>query len=89
MARSGEGVEDLMEAIKVHRLWLEESGELEERRRVRQRVRVQDVMDRELRRIVWNSDAVLAELDQASDRIRKGKDTAYSVAWDILGRLLR
>ena len=89
VARSGEGVEDLMEAIKAHRLWLEESGELEERRRVRQRVRVQDVMDRELRRIVWNSEAVLAELDQASDRIRKGKDTSYSVAWDILGRLLR
>jgi len=89
VARSGEGVEDLMDAIKAHRLWLEESGELEERRRVRQRVRVQDVMDRELRRIVWNSDAVLAELDQASNRIRKGKDTSYSVAWDILGRLLR
>jgi hypothetical protein len=28
-------------------------------------------------------------LDQALDRIKKGKDTAYSVAGDILGRLLR
>ncbi len=89
VARSGEGGEDLMDTIKAHRLWLEESGELEERRRVRQRVRIQDVMDRELRRTVWHSDAVLAELDQALDRIKKGKDTAYSVAGDILGRLLR
>ena len=86
---SGEGGEDLMDTIKAHRLWLEESGELEERRRVRQRVRIQDVMDRELRRTVWHSDAVLAELDQALDRINKGKDTAYSVAGDILDRLLR
>ena len=89
VAQSGEGGEDLMDTIKAHRLWLEESGELEERRRVRQRDRIQDVMDRELRRTVWHSDAVLAELDQALDRIKKGKDTAYSVAGDILGRLLR
>jgi LAO/AO transport system kinase len=89
VAQSGEGVEDLMDTIKAHRFWLEESGELEERRRGRRKVRIQDVVDRELRRTAWRSDTVLAELDQGLERIQKRKDTPYSVAWDILDRLLR
>ena len=89
VAQSGEGVEDLIDTIKAHRFWLEESGELEERRRGRRKVRIQDVVDRELRRTAWRSDTVLAELDQGLERIQKRKDTPYSVAWDILDRLLR
>jgi putative protein kinase ArgK-like GTPase of G3E family len=78
-----------MDMIEAHRSWLEESGELEERRRARGKVRIQDVVDRELRRTAWHSDALLAVLDQGLDRIQKGKDTPYSVAWDIVNRLLR
>ena len=89
VAQSGEGVEHLMDMIEAHRSWLEESGELEERRRARGKVRIQDVVDRELRRTAWHSDAILAVLDQGLDRIQKGKDTPYSVAWDIVNRLLR
>jgi LAO/AO transport system kinase len=89
VAQSGEGVEHLMDMIEAHRSWLEESGELEERRRARGKVRIQDVVDRELRRTAWHSDALLAVLDQGLDRIQKGKDTPYSVAWDIVNRLLR
>jgi LAO/AO transport system kinase len=88
-ALSGEGVADLVEAVDLHRDWLEASGELNVRRRARARGRVRDVVDRELRRAAWSSAETTASLEAGILRIESGAATPYSVAWEILDGLLR
>ena len=89
VAQSGEGVEDLMNAIEAHRFWLEKSGVIEARRRARWKVRIQDIVDRALRQSAWCSEAVIAQVEQGLDRIQLGKDTPYSISRNILKQLLR
>ncbi len=88
-ALTGEGLPRVIEALDAHRGWLEESGQLGVRRRARARVRVRDVVERELRRTAWSSDVVSARLEGGLDRIQAGEGTPYSVAEEILALLLR
>ena len=88
-ALTGEGLEELLTAIDRHRVWLEESGQLAARRRVRAAGRVRDVVERELRRVAWSSDVVAALLDGGVDAIEVGEATPYSVADEIVRALVR
>jgi len=84
VAQTGEGVEELLDAVARHRAWMAEAGELAARRRARAGTRVRDVVDRELRRVAWSSPTVGAALETGLDRIAKGSATPYSVAFAIL-----
>ncbi|MGY8798876.1 MAG: methylmalonyl Co-A mutase-associated GTPase MeaB [Longimicrobiales bacterium] len=88
VALTGEGVGDLLAAVDAHREWLGTSGQIEVRRRARARVRVQDVVDRELRRVARRSEAAGGGLEPYLDQMRDGTETAYSVAAELLKRLL-
>jgi LAO/AO transport system kinase len=88
-AQSGEGVEALLEAVEQHRAWLVESGQLEARRRARATGRVQDVVNRELRRIAWERPETVRRLDDGVERIGTSEATPYSVAKEIVEGLLR
>jgi LAO/AO transport system kinase len=44
VASRGEGVGELLEAVKEHRLWLQETGELENRLRIHLRLRVENIL---------------------------------------------
>jgi len=88
-AQSGEGVDGLLEKVESHRAWLVESGQLEARRRDRARGRVRDVVNRELVRITWSHDDVRAALDAGVERIQASDATPYSIARDIIERVLR
>lgn len=87
VAHAGEGADELLETVERHRTWLVDSGELERRRRRRVRERIQDILDRELKRRVRasmaNADAVAAALDH----IAQGKATPYSEAARILRKM--
>ncbi|MDH5590143.1 MAG: hypothetical protein OEZ37_08855, partial [Gemmatimonadota bacterium] len=88
-AQTGEGVPELLAAIVDHRTWLEESGELVRRRRLRARGRVSDVVDRELHRLAWASPEVQDRMARGLDDIQEGRGTPYSVADTILRALLK
>lgn len=88
-AQTGEGVDELLDTVEKHRAWLVESGQLEARRRARARGRVQDVVNRELRRITWNRSETLELLDRGVEQIRTSDATPYSVARGIIEGLLR
>ncbi len=88
VAQTGEGVPELMAAIDEHGSFLEKSGELQARRRARAAVRVREVADRELRGMLWGSEATAALLDTGLDRIQEGDATPYSVSSSIIGLLL-
>ena len=88
-AQNGDGVDELLEAVEKHRGWLESSGQLEERRRARAKGRVQDVVNREVRRITWRKPETVALLEGGVERIRASEATPYSVAQEIIEGLLR
>jgi len=88
VAQSGEGVPELLDAVALHRTWLVESGELENRRRDRARTRIRDVVDRELRRIAWSAASSAEHVERGLDEIVEGQATPYSVARAIVDDLL-
>ena len=87
IAQSGEGVEELLEAVDRHHAFLDISGELIKRRRARAGVRVREVADRELCGILWHSERTTALLESGLDRIERGDATPYSVSSTILTEL--
>ena len=89
VAHSGEGLPKLLEAVEAHRAWLQASGQLEACRRARARTRVQDVVEREMRRVARRSEFATELLESALDDIAERVETPYSVARRILDGLLR
>ncbi|MCG6956411.1 MAG: methylmalonyl Co-A mutase-associated GTPase MeaB [Gemmatimonadetes bacterium] len=88
VAQSGEGLEEVLDAADRHRAWLLESGEMEVRRRARARIRVQNVVDRELRLLARRSADSGGRLERGLDDIQRGAETPYSVARTVLEELL-
>jgi LAO/AO transport system kinase len=89
VAQTGEGVEDLLQAILAHRAFLEESGTLLVRREARAAGRVRDVVDRQLRRLTWNHEGVGKTLEVGVGEIVAGRETPYSLARAIIEEFLR
>jgi LAO/AO transport system kinase len=91
VATSGEGVSELLGALDRHFAYLESSGDLNRRRRLRLRERVVDVVEQRMRRRLW-TDARTAEwLDARIPDLESGSVTPYAVADALLalsGRLL-
>jgi LAO/AO transport system kinase len=88
VAQSGQGMDELLDAVDRHRSWLTGSGTLAERRRARARRRVHEVVERALRRVAWSSETVAALLERGLDGIQDGTATPYSVSAEILQELL-
>ncbi len=88
VAQSGEGLDTVLEAVDSHRTWLATSGEMEVRRRTRARVRIQDVVDRELRMLARHTATSGGLLERGLDAIGQGKETPYSVARGVLAEIL-
>jgi GTPase len=88
VAHAGEGVDELLEWIDRHGEYLRESGRLELRRKQRARVRVREVVERDLRGRAWSDEAVSAALDTGVEAIAEGRATPYSVSEEILAMLL-
>jgi LAO/AO transport system kinase len=84
VAQTGKGVPELLDAIDRHRKHLEETGELEVRRRGRSAVRVREVTERALRGILWEGDSTGALLEAGLDEIQQRRATPYSVSVSIL-----
>jgi LAO/AO transport system kinase len=88
VAQSGEGVEELFEAVERHYAFLDTSGGLMERRRARAAVRVREVANRELLGVLWRNERTRVLLEAGLDRIEAGDATPYSVSSSILAELL-
>jgi LAO/AO transport system kinase len=88
VAQSGEGVEELFEAVERHYAFLDASGGLMERRRARAAVRVREVANRELLGVLWRNERTRVLLKAGLDRIEAGDATPYSVSSSILAELL-
>jgi LAO/AO transport system kinase len=84
VAQTGQGVPELVLAIERHRAHLEESGELGVRRRARAERRVREVVEREVKRLIWSTPGAADRLVAGLDRVAAGEETPYSVAAGIV-----
>ena len=88
VAQTGEGVPELLDAVEQHREYLDESGQLRIRQRLRAGVRVREVTERSLRGILWRGETSEEILDAGLDQIQQGAASPYSVSASILKALL-
>ncbi|HEY0778011.1 MAG TPA: hypothetical protein VGD56_08605, partial [Gemmatirosa sp.] len=86
VASKGEGVDDVLDALARHRRYLEASGQLAERRRVRLRERVVEITEEKLRRRLWNDAGTMAWLDDQLPAVQAGEATPFAVADAVIAR---
>ncbi|MBW3628490.1 MAG: methylmalonyl Co-A mutase-associated GTPase MeaB [Gemmatimonadetes bacterium] len=84
VALTGEGIAGLAETLDRHAAHLRESGELSARRRRRLADRVRGVVDRDVRRMVWQSGGGEQLLLEALPALESGEESPYSVAARIV-----
>jgi LAO/AO transport system kinase len=87
VAHTGEGIAELLETLAAHYEYLQETGQLEVRRRQRLLERVRAVVDRGLKAWVWVEGAGETMLEAARPDLESGRLTPYEVATRILGNL--
>jgi LAO/AO transport system kinase len=87
VARTGQGIPELAEAIERHRAWGKETGELRRRRRMRLEERVREQVERALRRVAWVDGGGAGALEDALPGLERGDESPYDVAARILGAL--
>jgi LAO/AO transport system kinase len=83
-AAKGEGVPDLVSALDRHHDYLQQSGELERRRRGRLSDRTREVVDRATRRWIWQETRAEQLIDQRLDQVVAGELSPYDVATEVL-----
>jgi LAO/AO transport system kinase len=87
IAQDGTGVDELVATLDRHRVYLQESGELERRRAARAAERVRGVVDRELRRLAWQAGPGSRILNESLGALADGSASPYAVAAQIVHAL--
>jgi len=83
VATTGDGVDNLIKSLDAHRIHLEESGQLAERRLERLRRHTREVVARMLDELVWRDNGELL-LEQGLEEIVRGKKNPYRLAREIV-----
>ena len=82
----GRGIAELVAALDRHFRYLEESGTLRTRRRIRLRERVVEVVEAKARRRLWTDAATNQWLEARLPELESGVATPFAIADDLLGR---
>ena len=86
VAVEGEGVGELVAALDRHFGYLERTGRLRERRRLRLRERVVDVVEQKVRRRLWTDSRTNAWLNDQLPALEAGSANPFEVADELLTR---
>jgi LAO/AO transport system kinase len=86
-AAKGEGVPDLVAALDRHHEYLQQSGELERRRRRRLSDRTREVVDRATQRWIWEETRAEQLIGERLDQVVAGQLSPYEVAAEVLDGL--
>jgi LAO/AO transport system kinase len=86
VAETAQGIPELAGVLERHRAWLEESGELSDRRRKRLKERIREAVERQLQDIVWRDGQGEQILEEALADLEVGRLTPYTVADRIVTR---
>ena len=86
VAVKDEGIDALVDAFDRHFRYLETSGTLRERRRLRMRERVVEVVEDKMRRRLWGDVATNAWLEARLAELESGASTPFAIADELLAR---
>jgi LAO/AO transport system kinase len=86
VAARGDGVAELVQAMDRHFAFLESTGRLAERRRMRLELRTREVVDRAIRRFIW-ADGQREEMDSLLRDVAGGVKSPYQAAAAVVTRL--
>ena len=86
VAVKDEGIDALVDAFDRHFRYLETSGTLRERRRLRMRERVVEVVEDKMRRRLWGDVATNAWLEARLADLESGASTPFAIADELLAR---
>jgi LAO/AO transport system kinase len=84
IATKGEGVDPLIDALDTHHGWMETTGELVRRRRVRLAARTREVVDRAMRQWVWQQTRAEVMIRERLDDVAAGRQSPYDLASEIV-----
>jgi LAO/AO transport system kinase len=87
-ARTGEGIDELIEEIKKHMQYLKQSGIMEERGLIRSRDELEQIMEYKLTRELLTKLQGRPEYEEAIQKIAKRTDDPYSVAERLIATFL-
>lgn len=83
-AVKGEGIERLVAEVQRHQGWLGEHGELGRRRRERMARRTRAVVDRAVRRWVWEEARADSQIAARLDDVAEGRLSPYQLAAEVV-----
>ena len=83
VAQTGQGVDEVVEAIEKHRTWMESSGELDRRRVRRARNEIEAIAVTALRER-WGDVHAYTELDSLAEQVVAGESDPYRAADQLL-----
>ena len=84
IAKSGEGVPDLMDVLGAHADWLEESGRREEKRHTRYAEELRNLLREDASELLEAELEARGGIDELVARIDAGETTPYEVADDVV-----
>jgi len=87
VAQSGEGLDELARTLDLHRVYLQDSGELSRRRQARLAERVRAVVERRLQRMAWRMGPGEEILAGSLAELESGELSPYAVADRIVAEL--
>jgi LAO/AO transport system kinase len=87
VAVKGEGTAELVQALETHHEWLESSGNLVARRRIRMQQRTREVVERAARRWIWEETQAEQMIAQRIDDAVAGQISPYEIAAEVLESL--
>ena len=86
-ASRGEGIGTVVEALEQHWTWLSDTGTLESRRRTRLAQRTREVVERAMRRWLWQDSHADEMIAARLDDVTAGKTSPYELAGEIVTAL--
>jgi LAO/AO transport system kinase len=87
VAVKGEGTAELVQALDAHHAWLESSGTLAARRRLRMMQRTREVVERAARRWIWEETQAEQMIADRLDDAMTGRVSPYEIAAEVLDSL--
>jgi LAO/AO transport system kinase len=87
VAVKGEGTEELVESLERHYDWLQSSGTLVARRRLRMEQRTREVVERAARRWIWDETQAEQMIGDRLDDAMAGRISPYEIAAEVLESL--
>jgi LAO/AO transport system kinase len=86
-ASKNEGIDAVVEAFEQHWSWLTASGALEQRRRTRLAQRTREVVERAMRRWLWQESHADEMITARLDEVSMGKTSPYELATEVVAAL--